>query len=237
MDLVTALRLAEEHRSPTVISLTGGGGKTTTMQRLADELAASGVRVVCAVTTRLAACHVEATASVVAVVAETLPRAEITRALDRHGQCLLVTPELVDGDVQKYPGVHRQLVDELVNQSDSAGIGAIVVEADGSKMLPLKAPAEHEPPLPVTTTLLAPIVGMDALGRRIAADSVHRPERVRALLGLEGSEARVTPERIARLLLHPLGGRKGLPSRARFLPILNKAEICRGWRAPAWRRT
>ena len=225
MDLVTALRLEEDERSPVVISLTGAGGKTSTMHRLADELSARGVRVVCTATTRLAAYQVEATESVVMMAGAVLPHIEIARMLDRHGQCLLVRPEMAEDDVQKYPGVPRQLVDELVNQSDRLGFGAVIVEADGSKMLPLKAPAAHEPPVPVTTTIMAPVVGLDALGRRIDETQVHRPERVRDVLGLAAdAEVRVTPERIARLLLDPLGGHKGLPARARFLPILNKAE-------------
>ena len=237
MDLVTALRLGLDSPTAHVISLTGGGGKTSTMRRLAGELIALGVRVVCTSTTRLAAYEVETAPGVVMVAGQTLPYDEIGRALDRHGQCLLVTPEIVEGGVQKYPGLTATLVDELAARVGALGIGAMVVEADGAKMLPLKAPAEHEPPLPASTTLLASIAGMDALGRRVAHTSVHRPERMRAVLGLDArGDERVTPARIASLLTDPRGGRKGQPQSARFVPILNKTEstpACAGARIAA----
>lgn len=229
MDLVPALRLepklARGMGQPPVISFTGGGGKTSTMYRLARELRTRGQRVVCTSTTRLAAYEVQATHGVVEVKGRALPRDAIAHALDAHGQCLLVTPEILEDGVHKYPGVASEMVDSLVDAAGALGIAAVIVEADGAKMLPLKAPDEHEPPLPASTTLLVPIAGMDAMGRPIGISSVHRPERVRAVLGLadQGPE-RLTPAHVARLLLDPAGGRKGLPATARFLPLLNKSE-------------
>ena len=231
MDLVSALRLepssqsSASKRRPQVVSFTGGGGKTSTMRRLAGELAGRGQRVVCTSTTRLAAYEVEASPGVVLVGEARLPFDQIAVALGLHTQCLLVTPEIVDGDLPKYPGIAPDLVDELALRAAEYGIDAIVVEADGAKMLPLKGPAEHEPSLPSSTTLLAPVAGMDALGLRIEASLVHRPEQIRKVLGLAlDAEARVTPARLAELLVSPAGGRKGLTPRTRFLPILNKAE-------------
>ncbi|MCB0151300.1 MAG: putative selenium-dependent hydroxylase accessory protein YqeC, partial [Caldilineaceae bacterium] len=92
-------------------------------------------------------------------------------------------------------------------------------------MRPVKAPAAHEPVLPASTTLLAPVVGLDAAGRPIDARTVHRPELVRAVLGLAGdAPANLTPAMLARLLCDPAGGAKGLQPAMRLLPLLNKAD-------------
>ena len=86
------------------------------------------------------------------------------------------------------------------------------MEADGSKMRPVKAPAEHEPVLPSATTLLAPVIGLDAIGVPVAPRWVHRPEYVRAVLGLDADELiRLTPAQAARLLVAPTGGAKACP--------------------------
>ncbi|MFA9421857.1 MAG: hypothetical protein ACERLB_17060, partial [Gammaproteobacteria bacterium] len=51
----------------------------------------------------------------------------------------------------------------------------VVVEADGSRMLPVKAPAEHEPVVPEETSLFVSVVGIDALDDSIERVA-HRPE-------------------------------------------------------------
>jgi probable selenium-dependent hydroxylase accessory protein YqeC len=47
----------------------------------------------------------------------------------------------------------------------------ILNEADGSRMRPFKAPAEHEPVIPEETTLVVPVVGADIFGRTLAASA------------------------------------------------------------------
>jgi molybdenum cofactor cytidylyltransferase len=97
-----------------------------------------------------------------------------------------------------------------------------VIEADGSRMLPVKAPAEHEPVVPVEADLLVAVAGIDALEQPIA-DVAHRPERVAAIEGLALSD-HLTPETLARVLAAPDGGLKNLPAGARAALLLNKVE-------------
>lgn len=84
----------------------------------------------------------------------------------------------------------------------------VLVEADGAKRLPLKAPAEYEPVIPSCTDAVAAVAGMDAVGQAVGA-VCHRPERVCALLGA-GAEHVLTPADAALLLASPQGGRKGV---------------------------
>jgi molybdenum cofactor cytidylyltransferase len=92
-------------------------------------------------------------------------------------------------------------------------------------MRPAKAPAEHEPVLPDSTTLLAPVLGLDAVGAVIDQRLFHRAELVRSVLGLPADgDQRLTPQQAAQLLVHTDGGAKARRSSTRLLPIFNKAD-------------
>ena len=97
----------------------------------------------------------------------------------------------------------------------------LLIEADGSRGLPVKAPAAHEPVITTGTGLVIAVLGLTGIGKPIA-QVCHRPERVCALLGLQPAD-RVTPEAAAQLLLSPNGLRKQIGQR-RFAVILNQAD-------------
>jgi len=96
----------------------------------------------------------------------------------------------------------------------------VIVEADGSRQRPFTAPNPFEPVVPSLTTLLVACVGASALGR-VIADRCHRPMRVAALAGCSPSQ-RLTPERLANVLLSERGAQKGRPDEARFAVIINQ---------------
>jgi len=111
---------------------------------------------------------------------------------------------------------HRQV---LVIGPTNPGDG----KADGSRMRPFKAPAEHEPVIPPETTLVVPLVGADVFGKTLDAEHVHRPELVSALSGAPLGTP-ITPQIVARVLAHPEGGRKNVPAGARVVALINKVE-------------
>ena len=118
MDLVTALALELDSQAPDVVSFVGGGGKTSALFRLASEITASNRRVVATTTTRLSSHEITATHSVVEVDNQRLPVDGIARALDVHGQCMLVgapgTPAGVsDLEGLKRTGLRPEQVDDL----------------------------------------------------------------------------------------------------------------------------
>ena len=94
-----------------------------------------------------------------------------------------------------------------------------LVEADGARHRLLKAPADHEPVVPASTTLLAPMADLAVLGKPLTDTYVHRAKRAARLLGVPPGEP-ITPTLAARLLAHPQGGLKGAPETARLVPIL-----------------
>jgi molybdenum cofactor cytidylyltransferase len=173
-------------------------------------------RVVVTTTTRIFAAQIKLAAA--ACNPENLEG--LSLILDRHHFCLVVGE--VVGD--KAFGVDPALPGELLARPD---VDFVLVEADGSRMRPVKAPADHEPVVPPQTTLLVPVVGIDALDKPISAVA-HRPELVARLLagptGAASVDQKLTAEAIATLIAHPRGGLKGAPRTARLIPYINKVE-------------
>jgi probable selenium-dependent hydroxylase accessory protein YqeC len=104
--------------------------------------------------------------------------------------------------------------------SDHSLCDVVLVEADGARHRPFKAPANFEPVLPDQTTTVLAVIGADALGR-VIADQCHRPLRVAAAAGCSPYE-RLTPARAATVLTSPYGSFKGCPTQARKVVVITK---------------
>ncbi|NNE96887.1 MAG: putative selenium-dependent hydroxylase accessory protein YqeC, partial [Acidimicrobiales bacterium] len=79
-------------------------------------------------------------------------------------------------------------------------------------------PGPFEPVVPARTTLLLACVGADAIGR-VIADQCHRPMRVAAVAGCSPYE-RLTPDRLATVLVSDRGLGKGCPDGARQVIVV-----------------
>jgi molybdenum cofactor cytidylyltransferase len=196
-----------------VVSFVGGGGKTTSMFRLAAELSAASWRVVTTTTTHIS--EEQARLAPASIRPDEL--FSLGARLDEFGHCLIVGMPDGKGRVQS---VSPDLIAGLKTRSD---IDCILVEADGSRSLPFKAPGKHEPVVPGITTILVPIAGLNAIGMPLDEAHVHRAE-IAAQLAHTRVGSRVSPEIVARVLSHPRGGAKQLPPGARLVPLLNKAD-------------
>ncbi len=203
------------------------------MFRLAAEIVESGGRVVTTTTTRI----FSAQARLAPVHVHSLPDLQTALQTSPH---VLFTNE-VDPVEGKTHGVSPEIISNLHASrliSNNQLPITILVEADGSRMRPFKAPADYEPVIPHCTTLVVPVVGIDALGKPLDEKYVHRPELVARICQLpEGSAptlrsgvlrkpsgSLVTPEMVASVLASPQGGRKNVPAGARVVPLINKVE-------------
>ena len=201
-DLARALGLCGGHHH---VALVGGGGKTTLMHAIADALDGSTV-LTC--TTKMGADQHWGKTMLV----------DPTNA-DVRAHTISHSPVLVVGQVdgQKAIGISPTRADELF----ALGLN-VVSESDGSRRLPAKAPDWYEPVLASTVTLVVCVIGADALDHAIG-DSCHRPLLVSAVLGCSPNDA-LTPERAAELVANVNGGRKDVPSTARFAVCINKVN-------------
>lgn len=184
------------------IALVGGGGKTTLLHALADQLTGS---VVLTSTTKMASDQDRGRPVLLAPTTD-----EVVAA---SKQSPIVVWKSFEGE--KALGVTPACCDRWFGLVDY-----LIVEADGSRRRPFKAPAGHEPVVGNTTTTMISVIGADALGR-VIGDQCHRPLRVAALAGCTPYE-RLSPAGAATVLLHERGARKELPSSARLVIAVTK---------------
>ena len=183
-----------------VTALIGGGGKTTLMYTLAEELRHRGTVVVTTST------HIQRPEQYPVLTAAD----DVAAALAEHG-AVCVASESPEG---------KLCAPALSFEALAALADFVLVEADGSKRLPLKAHAPHEPVIPVNARRIIYVVGADGFGRPIR-QVCHRPERYAALCGAAEDDL-VTPALEAKVL-HAEGYDTGWV-------YINKVETAEGWR-------
>jgi len=196
-----------------MICLVGAGGKTSAMFRLAQELSDEGKKIL--VTTTTAIYYPTENQNGQIVIADLLLpdlfesiSCGITvygRALSNEGKLLGVDPELLDALFLK--GIFDY----------------IIVEGDGSKGRPLKAPAGHEPVIPSLASKVLGLVGLDCVGKKVCPENVHRPELFCNISGCREGDI-IDADMICRLIAHEEGLFKAVPSRAERYVVLNKAD-------------
>ncbi len=221
LDLLAALDLT----SPVQAAFCGAGGKTTALFQTARRLAPP---VIVSTTTHLGAHQAALADRVVAAggledLGQLFPEAGDGQDPAEAAVTLLAGVGQVSGPDQivRIPGPGA-LLDRAAEIARVRGI-SVLVEADGSRLLPLKAPAAHEPPVPTWADAVVVVAGLSGLGRPLGPEWVHRPEQFGLLSGLEVGQAVDAPA-LARVLAHPLGGLKNIPAYARRIALLNQAD-------------
>lgn len=215
MNLIHALRF----RPPDALALVGAGGKTSVLFRLAREITASSP----SATTLLTASTHLGTWQAVNADRHLLANSIADLASLETGLppgATLVTGPLQEGN--RLAGAGQDILYWLREKSIHAK-APLLVEADGSRQKPLKAPAEHEPPIPDFVEMVVVMAGLSGLYKPLTEQHVHRPEIFARLSGLEAGQA-ISPEAVVRVLSHPAGGLKNIPAGARRVILLNQAE-------------
>lgn len=200
-----------------VLALVGGGGKTSTMFRVAAELGLQGGRVLVTTTTHIYPPDSKQFPSL--VLEDSLNRllTSARTALEAHSVVVAARKVNPDG---RLAGIDPAWVDRL---RDELPATHVLVEADGSKGRPFKAPAGHEPVIPASATLVIPVVGLSALGRPLSDEAVHRPELVARLAGAKLGDP-ISPSMMAAVLRHAEGMTRGTPDKAKIIFLVNQAD-------------
>lgn len=197
------------------IALMGAGGKTTTMWSIGRELSRDAPTVV---TSTTKAGSIPDRIPVVAWAGE-LPGHGLQEAVSTALQ-LSHLIALTNGERdQRLEGVSPIVVDEVFLRCDAR---YLINEADGARMKAFKAPAEHEPVIPSTTSLAAVMLGLEALGAPINEEHLHRPEQIVALSGASLG-APLSASHIATIVAEYLGRLDFLQS-VRPAIIINKVD-------------
>ncbi len=210
LNLAQAFQIGKEGE---LVAFTGGGGKSSLMIALAQQLPG---KVLLTTTTRMFADQIDAACAILPATACTYPDLSLLDDRERPTEKTIIVGPL---QADKVTGIPLDLPQRLLARPD---IDIVLVEADGSKMLPIKAPAAHEPALPLGVNLVVPVVGIDALHQPIK-EAAHRPELVSRLLGKDEGDS-LTKVDIATLVSHEEAGLKEVPAKVRVVAVINKVE-------------
>ena len=244
-----------------VISIAGAGGKTSLLLAWASELAASGRRTVVTTTTHMAkpGCLVKGSDPYagISVIYTGRPEAaseaalmsqagsslcsdapvrhscsdllsSIDKLLDEDGPVMVVSPDPVRPGKVAAPS--DDILDYLYQAAD-----VVLIEADGSRGLPLKWPAPWEPVIPECTDITICVTGLTSLGRPVS-EVMYRAEYIpeeylqvlrRRQSGGRGAEEpacilTVDEYFISSVIASLDGGRKGV--RGEFRAFLNQSD-------------
>lgn len=190
-----------------IISFVGGGGKTTSMYILANELSSLGKRVLVTTTT-----HMHMPKDFIDF------KGDLKEIEERFKKDNLITVGIKDKN-EKISSVGNKIAKILIELCDF-----LLIEADGSKMLPLKAPASHEPVILENTTMIIGVAGIDSLGKSIK-EICHRPEHVCNILR-KNFDDKISEKDIAILLSSENGQKKYIDkcNNAKYRAIINKVD-------------
>lgn len=197
-----------------VVSLVGGGGKTSALFALARR---QNAPTIVTTTTRVGLDQIKAADA----------RLSLDEFLRNPNQTLnqKVTwvSQLVpiDGGV-KIGGIPEALMTQLIECAQSLAV-TVLIEADGAKQRAIKAPESHEPVIPTESNFVIVCIGLSVLDRSATDETVHRLPRYLSLIsGKEGD--RIEESAILQLLAHPDGSFKSTPDGAEKILLLNQAD-------------
>lgn len=150
-----------------------------------------------------------------------LEEGRLAQALEAGGSCLVTGP--LETQSGKWSGLPFEALSRLRGLCRAENL-PLLIEADGARGKPLKAPAEHEPALPAFVDAVVVCAGLSGLNQPLSEAVVHRAGRFQALTGLGAGET-IHPPALLRALTDPQGGQKALPGPpARRLLLLNQAD-------------
>jgi molybdenum cofactor cytidylyltransferase len=205
------------------VALVGSGGKTAAMFQLARHWTEKAVKkqqnstVLVSATTHLALDQLSLADYQLTITSLDDLNWPARGQLD--GVILLTGPPVGDGRVS---GLSLEAMARLDAIASERGM-PLLIEADGSRRKPLKAPAPYEPPIPPFVDTVIVTAGMQGLGKPLGEEWVHRPVLFSKLTGLEMG-AMVTPEALVCELLAKDGGLRNIPTGAQRIALLNQCD-------------
>lgn len=162
-----------------ILAFVGSGGKTTLIKQMAKQFRCQGKSVLVTTTTHM---YIEDDTLL------TDDATVILEALQKNGFAMAGIP-----DGEKIKALSKQTYDTICAHAD-----VVLVEADGSKKLPLKYPNATEPVIPENTDEIIVVCGLNAIGQK-AKNVCHRLELVKSCLDIE-DDTLITAAHVQKLV-------------------------------------
>ena len=219
MRLVQALRYPPSPQ----IALVGAGGKTSALFQLARELLETPSEpphkkaVLVTATTHLATNQLILSDHHFSIhTPEEFERLEV----QLPNGVILITGTPAGED--RVSGLNLATIDRVCELAERQRL-PLLIEADSSRLRPIKAPAAHEPVIPQSVDTVLVTAGLSALGKPLSPEWVQRPELVARITGLLPDDS-ITQDAFEVLMTSPAGGLKDIPESARHIALLNQAD-------------
>ena len=162
-----------------IISVVGSGGKTTLIKKLARQYRAEGKTVLVTTSTHM---FIEENTLL------TDDTNTIIQAIKETGYVMAGVPE----------GTKIKAFSKETFQAVCSCADVVLVEADGSRCMPLKYPNAEEPVIPENTDEIIVVCGLNAIGQKVK-NVCHRLELVKACLGAEDDTV-ITHDHVQKLV-------------------------------------
>lgn len=185
-----------------VISLVGAGGKTTLMYEMARRCSKQGLRVLVSTTTHIARPKSHFAAG-----------DQEVKKLWKSGTYAVIGEKASEDKLSVPP---EKMLYALMEEAD-----VVLLEADGSKGLPCKVPADHEPVILPETSLVIGVMGMSCLGKSMD-ECCFRLESAQRIFGVS-PDTPMSEELAVSILISDLGTRKHVGGRE-FAVVLNQCD-------------
>lgn len=210
--------------APRIVAFVGAGGKTCALFAAADS--AGSLRTIVTTTTHIRDPRLEPGRRIGPVFTDIRfsepphpgmdPMADLPSPVPGGPPPVLAARTV--SEEGKLAGIHPLWVPRL-----ALGCDLLLLEADGSRGLPVKAPGQNEPVVPPDTDTLVGVIGLDCLGRPLLAGNAHRPELLSLRTGCGIGEP-FGPGHLVALIRNPEGLFKGCPAGCRRILLLNKED-------------
>lgn len=190
-----------------VIAVVGGGGKTSLIYRLNEELQARKKKVIISTTT-----HMAYDPLLPLVTGKELEK--VPAMLEKYGYTAVAD---LEEDTGKMCSIKEEELKKLVPFCN-----VMLIEADGAKRKPLKVPAEWEPVIPSFADVVVSVIGLDCLGKPIC-QTAHRAEYTSSFLE-KNMDAPVTVQDIEKIATSIHGLYKNVDHKV-YRVYLNKVDV------------
>lgn len=189
-----------------MVSLVGGGGKTTSLFYLAEKLKHYGSVLVTS-TTAMFHPHDKVDKTYIDGLPKPTPNG------------LVAFYKSYDISKDKVLGLSPDVLNDIY---ESNQFDFILNEADGAKGKPIKAYEDHEPVIPMTSDMVIIVLGADAFNKPVSDKHVFRLQTFKNITGTLDGDL-ITSQVLLRLLSNTKGLLKDIPPKAMTMLLVNKA--------------
>ena len=212
MQIIQALPLTKKM----TLCCVGAGGKTSLIFALARELAAQNGSILVTTTTAMFHPDQDSQPYIKLVIGDINA---LCQCPPKTGQ-IVVAAQSHDSKTNKLKGYTPVTLAEVWKNHS---FDFILIEADGSRRLPIKAPADHEPVIPGFTDMVIGCIGLDCLGRPLDGQTVHRP-KIFSAITKQIPEGPIGSDHILSLVAAPRGLFKNTSKNMKKIVFFNKAD-------------